>query len=61
MRRKARPAGIIINGAAYTHTSVALHDALKAVNIPPSKCICPMSMPASHSAITAIFLLLPTG
>ena len=26
--------GIIINGAAYTHTSVALHDALKAVNIP---------------------------
>ncbi|HLA02060.1 MAG TPA: type II 3-dehydroquinate dehydratase [Aestuariivirga sp.] len=26
--------GIIVNGAAYTHTSVALHDALKAVNIP---------------------------
>jgi len=26
--------GIIINGAAYTHTSVALHDALKAVNVP---------------------------
>lgn len=26
--------GIIINGAAYTHTSVALHDALKAVNMP---------------------------
>jgi 3-dehydroquinate dehydratase II len=26
--------GIIINGAAYTHTSVALHDALKAVNLP---------------------------
>ena len=29
-----KAAGIIINGAAYTHTSVALHDALKAVNIP---------------------------
>jgi len=27
-------AGIIINPAAYTHTSVALHDALKAVSIP---------------------------
>lgn len=27
-------AGIIINAAGYTHTSVALHDALKAVNLP---------------------------
>jgi len=27
-------AGIIITPAAYTHTSVALHDALKAVSIP---------------------------
>jgi 3-dehydroquinate dehydratase II len=26
--------GIVINGAAYTHTSVALHDALKAVDLP---------------------------
>jgi 3-dehydroquinate dehydratase-2 len=26
--------GIIINAAGYTHTSVALHDALKAVKIP---------------------------
>jgi 3-dehydroquinate dehydratase II len=26
--------GIIINGAAYTHTSVALHDALKGVSMP---------------------------
>jgi len=26
--------GIIINPAAYTHTSVALHDALKAVSVP---------------------------
>jgi 3-dehydroquinate dehydratase II len=25
---------IIINGAAYTHTSVALHDALRAVDVP---------------------------
>ena len=27
-------AGIIINAGGYTHTSVALHDALKAVHIP---------------------------
>lgn len=26
--------GIIINAGAYTHTSVALHDAIKAVNTP---------------------------
>lgn len=26
--------GLIINAAAYTHTSIALHDALKAVGIP---------------------------
>jgi 3-dehydroquinate dehydratase-2 len=28
-----KASGIIINGAAYTHTSVALHDALKAVGL----------------------------
>lgn len=27
-------AGLIINAAAYTHTSVAIHDALKMLNIP---------------------------
>ena len=26
--------GIIINAAAYTHTSIAIHDALKAVGLP---------------------------
>ncbi len=26
--------GIILNAAAYTHTSIALHDALKAVDVP---------------------------
>ena len=27
-------AGIVINAAAYTHTSIALHDAIKAVSLP---------------------------
>jgi 3-dehydroquinate dehydratase II len=31
---RTKAEGIIINPAAYTHTSVALHDALKAVGIP---------------------------
>ena len=29
-----KSAGLIINPAAYTHTSVAIHDALKAVDLP---------------------------
>ena len=31
---RGKAAGIIINAGAYTHTSVALHDALKAVGLP---------------------------
>lgn len=31
---KNKASGIIINAGAYTHTSVALHDALKAVGLP---------------------------
>jgi 3-dehydroquinate dehydratase II len=31
---KNKAAGIIINAAAYSHTSIALHDAIKGVNIP---------------------------
>jgi 3-dehydroquinate dehydratase-2 len=31
---RERAQGIIINAAAYTHTSVALHDALKACGLP---------------------------
>jgi 3-dehydroquinate dehydratase II len=31
---RERAAGIVINAAAYTHTSVAIHDALAAVKVP---------------------------
>lgn len=30
----SKAAGLAINAGAYTHTSVALHDAIKAVNLP---------------------------
>lgn len=33
-RARTRGAGIVINPAAYTHTSVALHDALEAAELP---------------------------
>jgi 3-dehydroquinate dehydratase II len=29
-----KAAGLVINAAAYSHTSIALHDAIKGVNIP---------------------------
>jgi 3-dehydroquinate dehydratase-2 len=32
--RSSKAAGVIINAGAYSHTSIALHDALKAVQIP---------------------------
>ena len=31
---RGKHAGIIINAGGYTHTSVAIHDALRAVNLP---------------------------
>ena len=32
--RAKKAVGIVINAAAYSHTSIALHDAIKGVNIP---------------------------
>ena len=34
VQQAAASAGLIINAGAYTHTSVALHDALKTLSIP---------------------------
>ncbi len=31
---RSKASGIILNAAAYTHTSIALHDALKAADVP---------------------------
>ena len=40
----------IVNFGAYLHTSIALHDALKASGLPPSRCTYRMSKNANHSA-----------
>ena len=45
---------ILINPAAFTHTSVALRDALLAVQIRSSRSTCPTCTPANLSAITPI-------
>lgn len=52
---------IIINPAAFTHTSVAIRDALLGVAIPLSRFTCQTSMPGSRSVITPICLMSPTG
>ena len=41
---------IILNAGAYTHTSVALRDAIAGTERASSKCICRTSMPARASA-----------
>ena len=49
---------IIINPAAFTHTSVALRDALLSVNIPLLRCICRTFMPVNRFVTIPIFLML---
>ena len=50
-RARTRGAAIIINPAAYTHTSVALHDALEAAELPVVECICRMCIVVRSSVI----------
>ena len=44
--------GIVINPAAYTHTSVAIRDAILATGLPVVRCICPIFINVKSSAIT---------
>ena len=48
-------AGLIVNAGAFTHTSIALLDALKAGRFLASRCICRTSSRASRSGITPTF------
>lgn len=44
--------GIVLNAGAYTHTSVALHDCIRSLKTPLSRCISPMSTSVRSSATT---------
>jgi len=50
---------ILINPAAYTHTSVALRDALAAVGLPLSRSTSRISIVANRSGITVFWLHWP--
>ena len=57
----SKGSAIVINPAAYTHTSVALHDAIKAVSIPVIEVH--LSQPASREAFrqTSYIAQVATG
>jgi acetyl-CoA carboxylase biotin carboxyl carrier protein len=52
---------ILFNPAAFTHTSVALRDALLAVASHSSRCTCPTCTPGNLSAPTPTSLTSPIG
>lgn len=52
--------GILINPAAYTHTSVALRDAMAAIGL-PQRSISPISIAGRSFGITAFWRHLPLG
>jgi 3-dehydroquinate dehydratase-2 len=55
--REAR--ALILNGAAYTHTSIALHDALKSLNIPVVEVH--LSNPAAREAFRHVNYVAPVA
>ena len=42
--------GVVMNAGAYTHTSIAIADAIGGIRIPSSRCTFPASSPAKSSA-----------
>lgn len=50
---------LILNGAAYTHTSIALHDALKSLNIPVVEVH--LSNPAAREAFRQVNYVAPVA
>ena len=50
---------IVINPGAFTHTSIALRDALLGSPFPLSKCICPMFTRGKNFGITPISVMWP--
>ncbi|HLI65493.1 MAG TPA: type II 3-dehydroquinate dehydratase [Caulobacteraceae bacterium] len=52
-------AGLVLNAAAYGHTSVALHDALKALAIPVVDCH--LSNPAAREAFRHVSYVAPAA
>ena len=53
--------GLILNAAGYSHTSVALVDAIKAIDIRLSRSTCRTSTAVNRSASTPTSRRLPSG
>ena len=54
---RTESAGVILNAAAYTHTSVAIHDALKSLDKPVIEVH--LSNPASREAFRSVNFISP--
>ena len=54
---RTEASGVILNAAAYTHTSVAIHDALKALDIPVIEVH--LSNPAARDAFRSVNYISP--
>jgi 3-dehydroquinate dehydratase II len=56
---REKSCGVIINAAAFTHTSVAIHDALKAINVP--KIEVHISNPATRESFRHVSYVAPAS